>query len=326
MKMNGKFFLLIIVPFLLLVVGCDRVVNESQGDEMARLDAWLKVNNITTPPNPSGLYYINKQEGTGASPVDSNWVIFSYVLRSLDDVVFETTFKDTAKLYDIYGIYQTTTHYVPSFMQFFSKSTVSLALAEGLSLMKEGGKARLIAPSRLAGNSSTTMIYDIELLQVITDPKAYEESLIADYRFANPSFISISDSIYYMKTADGTRACLVDSLVEVYYTGKFLDGFVFDTNIDSIAKQNDIYTYTALTSGKYDVLSFRIGSNAVKTGFEMAIKQMMEGEKGIVIVPSPCAYGVSGDNSGATKIPPYTPLIFELYLKKVTSKKNPISS
>jgi FKBP-type peptidyl-prolyl cis-trans isomerase len=324
--MNSKFSLFLLIPFLFLAIGCDRVVDEAQDDEMARLDAWLKVNNITTTPNPSGLYYINKQVGTGATPADSNWLIYSYVARSIDDVVYETTIKDTAKLYDIFGIYSTTTHYGSTYRQFFSKSIPTSGLAEGLSMMKEGGKARLIIPSKIGFGKNgfslvpayTTIIYDVELQKVVVDPNAYEQSLITAYLEANVGFTTISDSIYYKKITDGTvlGGVAKDSVVQVNYTGRFLDGFIFDTNIKSVAIDSNIYS----TSKTYTPLEFTIGANTVKPGFEMAVKQMIQGEKAIVVIPSAYMYGEMGSSDGATAIPPYATLIFELELVDVVGK------
>lgn len=325
--MNGKFFLFLLMPFLLLVIGCDRVVDDSQGDEMARLDAWLKVNNITTTPTPSGLYYISKQEGTGVTPVDSNWVIFSYVARSIDDVVYETTYKDTAKLYDIYGIYKKTTNYVPAYRQYLSNTFTPKGLMEGISMMKEGGKARLIIPSKLGFGKNgfslvpayTTIVYDVELVKIVPDPEIYEKSKIAEYLASNPGFTSISDSIYIKTLTAGTvlGGVAKDSIVQVNYTGRFLNGFIFDTNIKSVAIDSSIYVATKT----YSPLEFTIGANTVKPGFEMAVKHMIQGEKVKVVIPSTYMYGELGSSSGATPIPPFATLVFEIELIDVVGKK-----
>jgi FKBP-type peptidyl-prolyl cis-trans isomerase len=326
--MNNKKILLIFIPVLLFVVACDRVVNDPKGDEMARLEAWVQVNHIDpspTTPLPSGLYYISKKEGSGVYPADSDYVLYSYVLRDLDNTVYETSYKDTATFYDFYTA---TNHYVPTYKQFYAKVNNLKGLNEGLSLMKPGGEVRLIVPSNLAYgkngynsiSSYTTLIYDLKLDTVISDPQAYEDTLISKYRKTNPDFINFSDTAYIKEVQEGTRNCIIakDSIVYVYYTGRYLDGIVFDTNIESVAIANSIWS----SSNTYGVLTFTIGAGTVTSGFEFAVKQMMEGQEIIAIIPSKYAYGISGQvSNGTTKIRPYETLIFEIELVNVQPKK-----
>lgn len=63
------------------------------------------------------------------------------------------------------------------------------------------------------------------------------------------------------------------STVEVHYTGKFVDGEVFDSSI-----------------GK-DPLQFEVGSGQIIPGFETAIMGKQIGEKVTVQVPADQAYG-----------------------------------
>lgn len=323
--MNGKFFLFLMLPFLFLAESCDRTELDPKGDEMARLEAWIRINNIIPDSiTPSGMYILNSQEGTGESPVDSNYVLYSYVMRNLDDEVYLTTYKDTAKLYDLYS---NATHYVPGYI-YYNRRNKPKGVTEALGMMKVGGKARYIVPSSLGYGKSgystvtsyTTLIYDIELNGVITDPEAYEQSRIDEYLAAHPGFTNISDSIYYKKVTDGTVAGGVanDSIVSVNYTGRFLDGFVFETKFRSVAIENGIYS----SSSSYIPMEFTIGNyNSDKSplpSFHLAVKQMIQGEKAIFVIPSKYMYGVSG-SSGAG-IQPYEPLIFEIELVDVVGK------
>jgi FKBP-type peptidyl-prolyl cis-trans isomerase len=97
----------------------------------------------------------------------------------------------------------------------------------------------------------------------------------------------------------GTGATAVTGdTVNVYYTGAFLDGRVFDS----------------LTSGT--PLSFRIGAAAVIPGFEQGVVGMKVGGKRRVTIPADLAYGSSGRGS----IPPNTPLRFEIELVSIAGK------
>lgn len=321
--MNSRILLFLLMPFLVIMMSCDRTVEDPVGDEMARLNAWLQVNNISTKPEASGLYYINQSEGTGIAPKDSNYVIISYTGKTLDDVVFDCTDKETAKLNDIFSY---STHYVPSYHQFAESNFSLKVIKEGIGKMKEGGKARLIIPSSIGFGSSSrtnvpaysTLIYDIELNKVITDPVAYEQELLANYFSTHPGYKMLSDSVYTIQIDEGLRDVVVakDSNVYVYYTGRFLDGFVFDTNVKSVALENNIYN----SSKDYALLTFAIGSNSVVPGFELAVKHMKEGERIMVVIPSKYAYGKEGKPDGSPSIRPNTPLVFDIELKNVEPK------
>jgi FKBP-type peptidyl-prolyl cis-trans isomerase len=322
--MGSKRFLVILIPFLLIIVACDRIVEDPLGDELARFKAWMRVNKIdTTTITPNGLYYLNKQTGLGASPTDSSYLVYSFTKSDIDYNVSETTYKDVAELW---GIFSYTTHYVPNFALFTKESTKSNGLSDGLNLTKVGGKARLIIPPGTYGiKSYGASIYDIELIKVVLDPKVYEKDTLQKYLTLNPGFISIGDSIYYKKITNGTDSHYIgkDTVVEVRYTGKFLDGIVFDTNIDTIAKARKIYD----SSKSYaDPLKFKVGSIDLIPGFSIAVKKMIKGDRAVFIIPSEFGYGASGKSSG-TVIHPYTTLIFEIYLEDyvITQKPKPNS-
>jgi len=333
--MNSKSLLFLIIPFLLLSVACDKVPDERKDDEMARFDAWIMVNNMSSYKTPSGLYYINLREGTGVLPNDSDLVMYSFVVRDLDGNIFSSTYRDTAKQYE-YETFKYTTHYTPAIEQYLVNKSRPKGLAEGLGMMRVGGKSRLIMPSSLGYGASgsgaisryTSLIYDVELIKVFDgDIEGFEQSLIDEYIAKYPTFNLVSDSIYYktiigggteVKTIQAAKAgsAVKGDSVHINYIGRFLDGFVFDTNIKSVAIDSNIYVST----NKYPELKFMIGDGTMASGFDLAVRQMVTGEKAIIVIPSKYAYGTSGNSDGLTKIPGYTPLVFELQLMKIVPK------
>jgi len=316
----NRFLLLLIAGLSLTVISCDKEFSDPEGDEIARFNAWIQVHNIPeSAKKPSGLYYVTKTPGTGASPQIGDWVLYSYVERTLDGLAW---LSDNDSLMKLYNRYDNSYHYAPVFAKYEEANTQITGYSrymlegvfEGLGYMKEGEQVTLYIPYNLGykGNASNglsyqSLIYDLELHKVISDPRAYETSLIEGYINDNyPGLEPINDSIYYIQLSpptDETTQLAKDSVAYVYYKGMFLDGFVFDTNIDSVA------TNLGRKFSSTDSLKVTIGGNSVIKGFEQALLQMKEGEWGRAIIPSFCGY----DSIGTSSIPPFTPLVFDIY-------------
>jgi FKBP-type peptidyl-prolyl cis-trans isomerase len=334
-KMRKYLFLPLAVLGIIALSSCEKVIDESESDELLRLQAYMSIHYPNAEPTASGLYLIIEQEGTGATPSNNDFLLFDYTGRNLDDYVFETTIKSTAKLHDLYSA---RIHYAPTYQQYNSSvATMIKGLQEGLTQLKEGGIARLIMPSKLAYGSRnyqglhpySSLIFDVELIKVISDPKEYEQQLIEEYISENyPELViedALVDSIYILEnlTDNDYAAERRDSIsegetVNLYYSGSFVDGFVFDTNIIEVAKENDIYDIQLETQKKYEPISVKVGSSDFIPGFSLALKNLQTSTNVRILIPSEFAYGVSGSPT----IHPYTPLIFDLrVLKKVTTEE-----
>jgi FKBP-type peptidyl-prolyl cis-trans isomerase len=85
----------------------------------------------------------------------------------------------------------------------------------------------------------------------------------------------------------------VGQIVKAHYTGKFLDGKVFDSSIP-----------------RGEPFAFPVGMNRVIKGWDEALLAMSKGEKRILIVPPQLGYGPDGMGP----IPPNATLIFEVEL------------
>lgn len=132
-----------------------------------------------------------------------------------------------------------------------------------------------------------------------------EKNIIMDYLHENHWSDINREGIYYKEIQEGEgRLADTSDVVKIHYIGQLLDGTVFDTSIDTIAKANNLYT----PQRPYEPLEFQIGAGRMIKGFEIAARQMKKGGKAVVIIPSALAYG--DRDMGVIK--PYSPLMFTL--------------
>lgn len=134
---------------------------------------------------------------------------------------------------------------------------------------------------------------------MIEELRISEDSLINDYIAKNNIKVKpTEDGLFFMKKVSGTgKAITIGSSVSVHYTGKLLDGSVFDSSIEY--------------GTPIDVI---VGNGQVIPGWEKTLLLMRGGDKATVLIPSKLAYGSRGADY---VIPPYTPLIFDMEVVSV---------
>jgi len=155
--------------FLLLMLGwvlsgCLKDKNIDYDElEKKNITQYLLNHNITVSPTASGLYYIEEEEGTGIQPVEGDTCIVNYIAQTIFGRVFETNIEDLAYQY---GIYQYNFPYTPVEILLGSENVME-GWSEGLSYMKEGGKATIIIPYKLTFEDNyEPLVYYLELLEV----------------------------------------------------------------------------------------------------------------------------------------------------------------
>jgi peptidylprolyl isomerase len=143
----------------LAVTSCLKDTNQERTKEQEEADlAWfLEENDITTPPLPSGLYYIEIEEGVGELPDTGDVVSIFYVGQFINGYIFDS---------NVSGL--------PLQIELGSGQVIT-GLEEGLFLMKKEGTARLIIPSELAYGEYgvpgfiapyTTLVFDVEVFDI----------------------------------------------------------------------------------------------------------------------------------------------------------------
>ena len=155
---NTLLLFVVSLTFLVAISSCKKTddgLDELREAEITRLNEYIADNNISVEPKSSGLYYLETQEGTGDSIKIGDTVKIFYTVMSIDSVLYDTS-----------GSYEPFEFVVGS-------SSIITGLSEGITYMKQGGKATLILPSELAYGATvdyslgiprfTTLLFDVEV-------------------------------------------------------------------------------------------------------------------------------------------------------------------
>lgn len=140
-------------------------------------------------------------------------------------------------------------------------------------------------------------------LNWINDFGDYEKAVLRQYiEQEKLTREPLPSGIYYLpvKEGSGPRVQRGDTVL-LHYEGRFLDGKFFDSTV----RRNQPFQLVYGTEWQ------------VVKGLEEAIGLMREGERSVFIVPSGLAFGPTGSSTGI--IPPYTSVIFEVEILKVSS-------
>ena len=86
---------------------------------------------------------------------------------------------------------------------------------------------------------------------------------------------------------DNTMTVENENTIKVDYVGTLEDGTVFDTSIESVAKESDSYQ----EGRPYQPLEFKVGAGQMIAGFDAAVVGMKVDEEKTVTLPPAEAYG-----------------------------------
>lgn len=317
-----------------VVLSCAKAVKTGPNEaEQRYFNAWMSQNHPGVQPTGLGIYILEEEDGTGAAVKEDGFIYADYVTTDLQGNITSYTDKQTAKQL---GKYDTTSFYGPKVMS-TTEGTMPAGLAEALIGMKEGGRKKVIIPSWLmshmsydteeeylaSSSSSASTIYDITVRTYTDSIQLHEINLIEDYIKKNPQIFNskmVNDTtgFYYQPLSENisTEKFEKDTTIYINYTGRLLNGLVFDTTIEKVAKDNGIYsssrTYgpTEVNWGeKYDDITLGSSKSTVIPGFALTLWHMHPMEKGMGVFYSPLGYSFNGSGSS---IPGYAPLIFEI--------------
>jgi FKBP-type peptidyl-prolyl cis-trans isomerase FkpA len=149
-----------------------------------------------------------------------------------------------------------------------------------------------------------------EELQLAEDAK-----IIANHlkRNAITTQVTASGLCYVIDTPGQGAQPKQGDRVKVNYTGRLIDGKVFDTSLADTAKQHGIHNPERI----YEAIEFQVGVGQVIQGWDEGIMCLRQGSKARLFVPSTLAYGSQSVGNGL--IPANAVLIFDVELLDVKS-------
>jgi FKBP-type peptidyl-prolyl cis-trans isomerase FkpA len=158
----------------------------------------------------------------------------------------------------------------------------------------------------------------IAMLQKRQQEKAAEQlkedaKTITNYLKENKIEAHAADSgLYYVidTPGQGAQPKLGDK-VKVHYTGRLLDGKVFDTSLADVAEQHGLHN----PGRAYEAIEFHVGVGQVIKGWDEGIMCLRQGTKARLFIPSILAYGSQSIGNGL--IPANAILIFDIALMDV---------
>lgn len=325
---------LIIANYILaaaLICGCAKNVTIGTNDDNKRyLDAWMQVNHPDKAASGLGIFILEEEEGTGAQVTEDGYAIVEYTATDLYGNISAYTSAETAIQM---GAYDSTYYYGPQ-VWLTTDETIQAGLQNTLTEMKAGGRRKVVIPSWLMTYSTystaeeylskstdySNTIYDVTVVDFTTDINNWQidkmkEFMTVDYG-GYDTFTNDTTGFYYKRLAlpESDKAFGADTTIYINYTGKLLNGLVFDTTDEVTAKNHGLYN-----AGKeYKPVPVAWGENhsgitlngsSVVSGFSLTLWHMKAGEKGVGIFYSPLGYGHSGQGAS---IPGYAPLVFEI--------------
>jgi FKBP-type peptidyl-prolyl cis-trans isomerase len=119
-----------------------------------------------------------------------------------------------------------------------------------------------------------------------------------------------SGLFYVIEDEGAGRQVEQGNTISVNYTGYVLDGTVFDTSVESKAKESNTYN----ESRTYEPISFEVGQGMVIPGWDEGLQYLKKGSKAKLLIPSPLAYGPS---QRGEVIKPNSILIFDVEVTDV---------
>ena len=256
-----------------------------------------------------GLYYRFEAQNAEGQQVQEGDVLVGEMTLRLDTTVLLSNKGRTERLMPAIPSYDGVLHEGLLMMHVGDKVTFAIE-ADSMAKFMQPNQM----PPMYEKGKGMKFYYEINLQDIVTKEEFAEEQanyqaqmeqmrqqepeLIANYVKANNIKTKpTADGLYIVvkKQGKGTKVA-VGRQVAIDYTGRLLDGTVFDSSVGN------------------EPLSYVVGQMGLIRGWEEGIMGQPEGTQLQLIIPSAMGYGSRGN--GPT-IAPYSPLVFDLEIVSV---------
>lgn len=281
--MNYKLLALLILSFLFLSACNDEEedpnaeLEERLNGQIEDIEAYLSDNNITT--TVTNGYYLEQitENPDGDTPEQDDVLSVYYQIQTLDGNPIAELSADAGDSPDL----------IPFNNQ---RIIIPVSLFSILSGMRSGEEVRAYLPFNTAYTSYelpgvvpafSAVILELQLVDILSseEVKKIQDTRIKAYLNDNNLLPadSLEGGVYYHQVDAGQAPEVKpESNLEVRYTGRMLGGYVFDSNIDGDTP-----------------LPVNISTGSFVSGFETALLEMSQGEKGITVFPADQGYGTN---------------------------------
>lgn len=253
-----------------------------------------------------------------------------------DVLVGELTFKfDTVEIYNNVG--------KPNrILMVYENGAFPGDINEGLLMMHVGDKAvfavdadsvaKYMGPNQMPPyykeGTGMKLYYEIDLQDIVTKEELAEEQAnfieeMQQRQAAEPEAIAKyikdnnitakpnADGLYKIVRKAGKGAKVAaGKKVAINYTGRLLDGTMFDSSVEKDAIDGGIYN----AQRTYEPLSYVVGQMQLIKGWEDGIMGEAQGTQLTLVIPSALGYGSRG---AGNEIPAFSPLVFDIEIVSV---------
>jgi FKBP-type peptidyl-prolyl cis-trans isomerase FkpA len=250
-----------------------------------------------TETTSDGIEYTFIKEGK-EKPANGEYVVYHFTAKTATDSTFLSSYDQPTPAYLQYN---DSTPGISGIDEVFSN------LKKGDSVVVKAAAEKVFGPNLppflALGQDVTISIGVVEILkeEVFQDyfNDLFEASqqkqtdtdikIIEDYIAENNLNATKTESgLFYVIEEEGDGPEVEEgSTVGVNYTGYVLDGTVFDTSLEEVAKANNKY----MEGRPYEPIEFQVGMGRVIPGWDEGLQHLRKGSKAKLLIPSTLAYG-----------------------------------
>ena len=321
---------------LAFTAGCAKESTvDTSGMAKAFIEAWIKVNHPEANASGLGIYILEDTPGNGLPLTDNDlYVIADYTVTDLDGNISSTSYEKVSQQLGTFS----EANYYGSDVFLLNRNYTTAGVIDMFDGMRVGGTRKALIPGWLNVNldyktaeeyekkaSGTNVIYTVTIADKTDDIIQWQINKLQAFVATNMAGVDSTKFGYYCRTlkeptSDETFSS--DTTYYINYTGRLLNGKVFDTTIEDTAKVYKIYNaerdYAPMvvhpasdsdyTTATISTSETEDGSEVVD-GFAFCLSNLRPFEKVICAFYSELGYSYSGK---APSIPKFCPIVFEI--------------